>query len=83
MTGMKKGIKLIEHIYDFRVQRFYTLEQLQNLYNIHQKDFLKYYNIVSNISKEWKNKLKMKTIITYLKIKQSTAYYYSTKRFNK
>ena len=54
----EKGIKLIEHIYDFRVQRFYTLEQLQNLYNIHQKDFLKYYNIVSNISKEWKNKLK-------------------------
>ena len=54
----EKGIKLIEHIYDFRVQRFYTLEQLQNLYNIHQKDFLKYYNIVSNISKEWKHKLK-------------------------
>ena len=54
----EKGIKLIEHIYDFRVQRFYSLEQLQNLYNIHQKDFLKYYNIVSNISKEWKNKLK-------------------------
>ena len=28
------------------------------MYNIHQKDFLKYYNIVSYISKEWKNKLK-------------------------
>ena len=28
------------------------------MYNIHQKDFLKYCNIVSNISKEWKNKLK-------------------------
>ena len=37
---------------------FKHLEQLQNLYNIHQKDFLKYYNIVFNISKEWKNKLK-------------------------
>ena len=48
----EKGIKLIKYIYDFRVQRFYTLEQLQNVYNIHQKDFLKYYNIVSSISKE-------------------------------
>ena len=52
----KKGIKLIEHIYDFRIQTFYTIEQIQNLYNIHQKDFLKYYDIVSNISKEWKLK---------------------------
>ena len=33
----EKGIKLIEHIYDFRIQKFYTLEQLQHLYNIHQK----------------------------------------------
>ena len=80
----EKGIKLIEHIYDFRVQRFYTLEQLQNLYNIHQKDFLKYYNIVSNISKEWKNKLKDENYNNLpKKNKQSTAYYYSTKRFNK
>ena len=54
----EKGIKLIEQIYDFRIQKLYSLEQLQNLYNIHQKDFLKYYNIVSNISKEWKNKIK-------------------------
>ena len=54
----EKRIKVIEHIYDFRIHKLYTLEQLQNLYNIHQKDFLKYYNIVYNILKEWKNKLK-------------------------
>ena len=55
---MKKGIKLIEHIYDFRLRRFYTFEQMRNLYDISKNDFLKYFNIVSNISKEWKNKLK-------------------------
>ena len=54
----EKGIKFIEHIYDFRFRKFHTIEQLQNLYNISENDFLKYYNIVSNITKEWKNKLK-------------------------
>ena len=54
---VKKGIKVIKHINDFRIQKFCTLELLQHLYNIHQKYFLKYYNIVSNISNEWKNKL--------------------------
>ena len=42
----EKGIKFIEHIYDLRIQKLYTLEQLQNLYSIHQKDFLRYYDIV-------------------------------------
>ena len=50
----EQGIKFIEHIYDFRIRQLYTLEQLQNLYNISQNDFLKYYNIVSNIKREWK-----------------------------
>ena len=54
----EKGIKFIEHIYDFRQRKFHTLEQLQNLYNISENNFLKYYNIVSNITNEWKNKLK-------------------------
>ena len=36
----EKGIKLQEHVYDFRTQKCYTLEQLQNLYNIHQNYFL-------------------------------------------
>ena len=41
----EKGMKLIEHKYDFRNQKCYTLEQLQNVYYIHHKDFFKYYNI--------------------------------------
>ena len=47
LEWFEQGIKFIEHIYDFRIRQFYTLEQLQNLYNISQNDFLKYYNIVS------------------------------------
>ena len=50
--------KVLEHIYDFRIKQFYTIEQIQNLYNIPQNDFLKYHNIVSNIKSEWKSKLK-------------------------
>ena len=61
------GIQLIEHIYDFSIQTLYTLEQLQNLYNIHQNDYRKYHNIVSNITKEWENNINMKAIRTYLK----------------
>ena len=55
---------LIEHIYDFRLRRFYTFEQMRNLYDISKNDFLKYFNIVSNISKEWKNKLKNENVNT-------------------
>ena len=54
----ERGIKFLEHIYDFRTKQFFTLGQLQNLYNISQNDFLKYYNIVSNIKVEWKYNLK-------------------------
>ena len=54
----EKGIKFIEDIYDFRFRKLHAIEQVQNLYNISENDFLKYDNIVSNITKEWKNKLK-------------------------
>ena len=54
----EQGIKFIEHIYDFRIKQFYTIEQLQNFYNIPQNDYLKYHNIVSNIKSEWKTRLK-------------------------
>ena len=54
----EKGIKFIEHIYDFRSRNFYTIEQLKNLYNVSLNDFLKYHNIVSNIKSDWKRKLK-------------------------
>ena len=30
----ERGIKILEHIYDFRTKQFHTLMQLQNVYNI-------------------------------------------------
>ena len=55
-----KGIKYIEQIYDYRIKRFYTFQNLKTLYDIQDKDFLKYNQIVSSISKIWKEKLKTK-----------------------
>ena len=37
-----KGIKYIEHIYDYRSNTFYDFNTLQNLYGINTNDFLKY-----------------------------------------
>ena len=53
-----KGIKQIEHKYDYRIKRFYPFKQVQNLYDIPRNDFLKYFHIVTHIKSEWKNILK-------------------------
>ena len=42
----------------YRIKRFFTFEQLQNVYDILRNDFLKYFHIVTNIKSEWKNILK-------------------------
>ena len=48
-----RGIKYIEHLYDFRLERFYTFEQMKDMYSIPRNDFFfKYYNIVSNIKSD-------------------------------
>ena len=42
----------------YRIKRFFTFEQFQNVYDILRNDFLKYFHIVTNIKSEWKNILK-------------------------
>ena len=54
----ERGIKYIEHIYDYKIKQFCNFEELQNLYDISDKDFLKYYHIVNNIHENWKALLK-------------------------
>ena len=34
--------------------QFYNFEELKNLYDISNKDYLKYYHIVNNIHEDWK-----------------------------
>ena len=53
-----KGIKYIEHIYDYRSNTFYDFNTLQNLYGINTNDFLKYHQIITNIPERWKPLLK-------------------------
>ena len=55
---LEKGIVFIEHIYDYRNKRFYSFDEVQNLYNVPQTDFFSYHQIIACIPTEWKNKLK-------------------------
>ena len=61
-----KGIKYIEHIYDFRKKEFYKFTKLSEIYQVPSIDYLKYNQLVSSISKKWKTKLKTENI-TYIK----------------
>ena len=58
-----KGIKFIEHLFDFRSKQFYTFEQMKQLYGIPNGDFLKYYTLICNIPLEWKTNLKTEDIV--------------------
>ena len=50
---------------------FYNFEELQNLYDISDKDFLKYYHIVNNIREDWKALLKEENPLTQEPNKQT------------
>ena len=57
-----KGINHVEHIYDYGTRHFYSFEQLQNLYGLSTRDFLKYFSLIKSVPLEWKEKLKSKNI---------------------
>ena len=59
-----RGIKLIEHIYDYRKKDFYNFRDFSNLYQIPNADFFKYNSILSSIPRCWKLKLKEENINT-------------------
>ena len=63
-TWFNRGIKLIEHIYDYRKKDFYNFMDISNLYQIPNADFLKYNALLSCIPNTWKLKLKEETINT-------------------
>ena len=60
--GLIRGIKFIEHIYDYRKKDFYDFREFINLYDLPPSNFLYYNSIVSSIPKEWKDMLKNETI---------------------
>lgn len=53
-----RGILYVKHIYDFRIKDFYSFNDLKNIYNIKDGDFLKFYSLKGNIKSEWKKKIK-------------------------
>ena len=63
----EKGIKYIEHIYDYRSNTFYNFYNLQNLSEnldkiyLNTTDLLKYHQIINNIIESWKRLLKRET----------------------
>jgi len=50
----QKGIRFIEHIYDFRSKQSYDFNHLSTLYAIPQSDFLRYHSLKSSISRNIK-----------------------------
>ena len=44
-----------------QIKAIYNFEELQNLYDISNKDYLKYYHIVNNIHEDWTTSLKEET----------------------
>ena len=62
-TWLDKGIRNIEHIYDYRLKEFYRFQQIIELYSISPNDYLKYNQLISSIPKEWKTNLETENII--------------------
>ena len=52
-----KGVTFLEHLFDYRTNRFYTFEEFKQLYNISHQDFFKYFQLISHISKTYKQSI--------------------------
>ena len=53
----EKGVLYLEHIFDFRINRFYTFDLIQYLYDIPPHDFLRYAQLTKSIPNYIKNNL--------------------------
>lgn len=58
----ERGIKYVEHIYDYRTRSFMDFATLKNLYGINNNDYLKYFKIISSIPQNWRIRLQSERI---------------------
>ena len=56
------GITKITDIYNYESRHFYTFEELQNIHNIENQDFLLYHRIIRCIPHEWKEELRKEEV---------------------
>jgi len=81
-----KGIKYIHHLYEFRVNKFYSFQDSKLLYDINDNDFLIYtslikqipLNIVQSLDALFLTATRRNTIMTYISsVKQACKLCYS------
>lgn len=63
LKWLEKGIKNIEHIYDYRTHKFLTFENIMLIFNVSSNDFLKYYSLLDSIPLRYVELLKQENII--------------------
>ena len=52
-----RGIKYIEHLYNYIERTFYNFQTFKDLYDIEEGDFLKYNMLIKSIPTAWKERL--------------------------
>lgn len=53
----EKGIKFVQHIFDYRTKEYYTFEEMKRLYGLLNADYLKYYQLTASIPRIIKTKI--------------------------
>ena len=61
-TWHATGIKYFEQLYDYRVNKFYSFNEINRLYGIQNNDFLKYIALIHCIPTSYKNKIESENI---------------------
>ena len=82
----QKGIKLFEHIYDYRTKSYHSFNEIKYLYDIGEHNYLKYLTLINSIPTALKTKLRSENINQIppekltdklLKCKQTNKFLYS------
>jgi len=63
LEWLKKGIKKIEHIFDYRTHKFLTFENIMLIFNVNSNDSLKYYSLLDSIPLQYVEVLKQENIL--------------------
>ena len=81
-----KGLKYVEHVFDFRINQFYSFENFKEIYGIQSGDYLKYLTLIQNIPQTIKINILLdntklensneSTINSFIKAEKANRYLY-------